>query len=244
MKIATFRPEEKFEKFILKNMEIINLPLTGIRKRNVNLKEIIKNYEKIDYVVFTSTLGVIFFKEDLGGYYNEFMKSVKEIIAIGEKTKNEIGNFNVKVPENESTEGIVDYLKDKKGTVLVVRSAQGNENLLKNLKEHMNVINVEIYESYTLEKNERHEEFLNMLRKNEIYGMVFSSRMIVRSFFKIFYGMDKNIFDYLKNVKIVSIGEETSKELRNFGVVKFYQLKKPSMEDALDLFLKLKNKYV
>ncbi len=240
MKIATFRPEEKFKNFTFENMEIINLPLTGIRKRDVNLKEIIKNYKKIDYVVFTSKLGVIFFKEDLGEYYNEFMKSVNEIIAIGEKTKNEIGDFNVKIPENESTNGIVNYFKDKTGTVIVVRSAQGNENLLKNLRGHMNLINIEIYESYTLEKNERHEEFLDMLRNNEIYGMVFTSRMIVRSFFKIFYGMDKNIFDYLKNVKIVSIGEETSKELKNFGIEEFYQLKKPGMEEALNFFNKTK----
>ncbi len=241
--ILLLRPKDKFIKINLKGIEIYNMPVINIIKENRNL--ILKKVKRIgyaDYVIFTSTLSVELFKEYLGNdEFEKILDNAREIIAIGNKTKEQIEKRNVTVPEVQSTTGIIEVMKNKKiGKVMIVRSKNGNKNLIPNLRIigfKISVLN--IYHASILKPVLLHMNIYNKLKKGDINAIIFTSSMIVKGFFLIFKKMHKKL--NLKNIHIAAIGRETADALIRKKIKPDYIAESPDINECITTIIKKLN---
>ncbi|MCI4433961.1 MAG: uroporphyrinogen-III synthase [Thermoplasmata archaeon] len=220
-KILLLRPEEKFEELNIDFAEVINFPLIRLVEDDFSLDDI-----KFDTIVFTSSFAYISFKKRLGESIKEVLNG-KRIIAIGDKTSSVI-DFKSIVPERQSWRGIVELI-EKGENVLIVRSRDGNKKLPEELRRKGAVVKtLDIYHSEVIDRD--FEILCKMFNSKEIDAIIFSSGMIVNTFFKLFdkYCINRRILPKI----IVSIGEETSIILKN-NDINFIELEKPDILYAI-----------
>ncbi len=189
--LITTRPEDKYEAIPLKNIKIINIPLTGIKRNKMDEKE--KNLliqDNPDIVVLTSSYGAKIFFE----YYFKFFKSEPVFIAIGESTADIITKYchDPVVPGEKNSYGVIDLLKNyKKNKIALFRSNRSNEIIRNFLETHG--YNYHEYFIYSIEAiyNNRIKEYIT---SENCMGILFTSSMEVDVFFTITGEINKPVY--------------------------------------------------
>jgi len=233
IRIIMFRPEEKFKDIEIDQVSIKNVPLTKIVYNKIETN-ILKNY-KFDYVIFTSSIAVESFMKQCPDYGN-FLNG-KQIIAIGTKTSESLG-LKVRVPANQSSEGIINILKNN-SNVLLVRSENGNPYLVNKLKQKSrNLFVINAYKSILL--NEDFTETYQALKNGDFDAVIFTSSMIFNSYISIFslYGKPLEILPEI----VLAIGSETARSMKKYNLNPVV-MDRPDVEESIKKILSLFKKY-
>lgn len=204
VKVAILSPwDEVAERFKVEGFDVLAIPFIRIVRRKVDFDP-----REFDVLIVTSKTSARIIVE------NEIKHGC--VIAIGRKTAEVLrkAGMNPKVPSSFDSKTLYkeffDELKDKR--VAILRSNMGDPTLLKipNAKE------IVLYD-IEFEWGEEQEKFLRDL---DFDAIVFSSRMIVRSFFELSKRLRlfEDVVDALKDRIVVAIGPPTRNELEKYGV--------------------------
>lgn len=179
----------------------------------INFKKVDEFNTEFSTLIFTSKNGVFGFLEN--GF---FFRKNQKIFCVGSKTKKLIEENGGEVSENfKKAEELSQYLKNLSGKETFLHFC-GNltldtlENSIENYKA------IEVYET----------ELLYPKISEKFDAIVFFSPSGVRSFAK---------FNSLENMKIFSIGETTSKEIRKYTENQVFTSKENNLEDLLKLII-------
>lgn len=235
MKIAIFRPKskEKESRKLLNSLgfEVLSDPLLEfIPTEN-------KPLETADYFIFTSTTGIEILYE-LNIDFTPFRSG--KVCAIGPKTKDALEEINIDVdivPENYSSRGIVETLKDriKEKKVEIARSNHGSRELLDGLNNAGGFIHETVL--YKIEKPELGgKKTIDALLNNELYAVLFTSSLMVEYFFEASgqYGEKDKVLDSLSDCIIGCIGKRTKETAESFGLTVDYIPENETFEDLVD----------
>jgi len=154
------------------------------------------NYSRFEALAFTSVSAVQCFKErdELSG---------KIIYAVGPSTAKEIGLPSVRVPANYTVLSMVrSALSDGIRSLLAFRSLSAGDSAAKEMAGKVNYVEIKDYKVEVLESGL--QEVRTMLSKREVDVIVLTSSSIASL-----------VVDYIpRDVRVISIGPETSKILR------------------------------
>jgi len=235
IKIAMFRPEGKNIEYNIEDVQVINIPVTKIVDTNIDILNFLKSIGSVDYLIFTSTLAVQKLRKSMSKEFDLYLKKCKEIIAIGAETAKSIGSNVSVIPSMQSTVGIAEYLKSEGGTVLLVRSRQGNPKLVQELSAHMSVYVLDIYSSQQLAPDQRHIDFSKKIINKDVDALIFTSSMITTSFYNIFSELDSKLAEHLAVILKIAIGKETENTMRSLNLGPDFTLPKPEISKAIKI---------
>lgn len=205
MRVAILRPRnalnETVKMFEREGFEVIAVPFIKVVPRDFEF-----NPKDFDVLIVTSATSAKIFVEK--GYYHD------NVIAIGPKTAEVLkkAGVNAKIPSKFDSKTLYEEFKEflKNKRVAILRSNKGDPILLKlpNAKE------IVLYD-IEFEWGERQEY---ILRSMDFDAIVFSSRMIVRSFFELARAKGIDVKEKLKEKIVVAIGPPTRDELLKYGI--------------------------
>ena len=211
MKVAILRPKEYAErttkKFEEMGFEVVAVPFLKTVPRREGIERI-RCLENYDVVVVTSQTSAKLLVEHGFRHGN--------VIAIGKKTAEVLrsAGVNAKIPSKFDSRTIYEEFRDElEGkSVAVVRSDKGDPILLK-------LPNVEEIVLYTIEF-EHGEEQRRLIEEMDFDAIVFSSRMMVKSFLELAKDMGKldEVLRRLKEKVVVAIGPPTKETLEEYGI--------------------------
>lgn len=222
--LITKKREEVSESFFeLENIfnEIIYLPtikIISIIDEN-KISFIKSNFINYDYLIFTSKNAVeIFFNNfNLG---SELIYK-KEIIAIGEASKNKLYEYNINnviIPTKFSSQGLIEYFTNKNivgKNFLIPCSKLSSDELKNNLgKLGAYVDLIPIYD------NVINFDFIDLIKKlkNELPDVfIFTSPSSFKNFITLFDVKDYDLF--FKDRIISAIGKTTEFEINKHGLI-------------------------
>ncbi len=209
MKVAFFRPESRakdLEVFRKSGMDVIHAPLLEIVPDEKEIERFKK--AEFDVAVVTSVTAV----EILKSYDAIDRLKGKRVIAIGKKTAEKLLQSGIKseLPEKFDSKSVTEEFRGKlRGKVALLRSDRGDPVLLE-------VGDTEEFRIYRImEKHGREqEEVVRAVCEGRVDFAVFSSRMMVRSFFSLCkkLGLEK------PECTVIAIGPPTRDELKKYGV--------------------------
>ncbi len=226
MKVAFFSPKNSAEDVIEEVKKFgftpIHVPMVEIVEREIN------DVRDADYTIITSkTAAKIAVKRNL----------VRgKVIAIGEKTAKILEEYNPVLPSRYDSktlyEDFEDLLKGKK--VNLLRSDKGDEILLK-LSEICDLKEYVLYEIKPI-VGEEQKSIVRRIVEKEVDAVIFSSRLIVRSFFENAKacGVYDEVVKRLNEIKTVALGKPSWEELKKFGVNAIFP-EKYTFSEALKL---------
>lgn len=180
---------------------------------------IIKNQDKIDFIIFTSAYAVQMFSKRCNELKIKIDFTDKKIVALGNKTfaickENEIP-VNI-IPAKFIAEAVVEELSKfemKNKVVLIPRSANGREELPRGLKEFGAIIkSVPVY-NVSLPTNEHITDYIEMLNKNKPDLFIFTSPSTFENFLRIVNAV--NPTEYFKGYDVAAIGPTTKTTIEN-----------------------------
>ncbi len=227
MKVAMFRPENRasFESFKKEGIEVVHAPLIEIVEDVEEINRFAK--AEFDVAIVTSVTAVEILRK------HELLDKLrgKELIAIGEKTAEKLEElgFKSKLPEKFDSKSVVKEFKGKlRGKIALIRSDRGDPVLLE-------VGDCEEFRIYRILKKhgKKQLEVVKMVCEGEVDFAVFSSRMIVKSFFEL---CEKEKLGKPK-CRVIAIGPPTKDELEKRGV-KSLMPEKYTFEGILELLKK------
>lgn len=213
------------KKLEIMGFDVKIIPTIKIVEKNLDiLEEKFKDFS-YDYLVFTSKNAVkIFFDNLIENHDIRDIGKVK-IAAIGEKTKKEIEKYNLKVdivPSNFVGENLLDemgkYVK-KDDKIFFPHSNLSRKKIIDGLDNIGTLDEIEIYDNIKEEKLDQDLDF------DEI---IFTSSSCVNNFIEI-YGKEA-----LYNKKIYSIGQITTKTIKNHGLEVYKESEKQSMDSLIE----------
>lgn len=216
------------ENLIKEGAIIVDLPCIKISENEIEVNEILKKYSA---VLFNSPNGV-----------NSFMKNIKDIRllgnikigVVGEKTKEEIEKYKIspdfmpkKYMISELAKEVTKYTK-KNDKVLVITSdispceAENWEKLYERKFEKLIAYKTEklVIEKDIIEKKLNNIDYITFLSSSAV---------------EAFYSSIKGEIELLKEIKIVSIGEITSKTLRKLGFKNIIEAVKFDSNGVIDV---------
>ncbi len=211
MKVAILRPKEYLtsisERLKQEGFDVVAVPFLKIVPNDKSIAKI-RDLKDFDALIVTSQTSARILVE------HEFKHDY--VIAIGKKTAEILksAGMDPKMPSKFDSktlyEEFKDELKDKK--VAIVRSDKGDPILLK-------LPNVEEIILYRIEF-EHGDEQKKLIESMDFDVIVFSSSMMVRSFFELAKVMGKfdDVLEKLKNKIVIAIGPPTKKTLENYGI--------------------------
>ncbi len=211
MRVAILRPkeyaEETSEKLRREGFEVIAVPFLKIVPNEEGIAKI-KDLKNFDAVIVTSQTSARILVER--GFRHD------NVIAIGKKTAGILksAGMDPKTPSKFDSktlyEEFKDELKDKR--VAIVRSDRGDPILLK----LPNVEEVVLYR-IEFEHGDLQRKFIESI---DFDAIVFSSSMMVRSFFELARRMEKldEVLEKLRGKIVVAIGPPTKKALEGYGI--------------------------
>lgn len=179
--------------------------------------EIVIDNNKIDYIIFSSTHSVIMFYNRIKELKIDFNYSNKIIVAVGNKTAQQLKQFNINVniiPKLFSGKGVVEELNTHNLTgkiIFIPRSEIGREELPEGLKARgailktVPVYNITIPPSNVTDKA---IEILNIIQP-EIF--IFTSPSTFANFCEII--KTKNPESFFKGKVVAAIGPTTAKAI-------------------------------
>jgi len=235
--IAITRDEESAKDFVQmvesSNGKAIALPTISLVPRDpatmIKFLDMIST-KKHDYVLFMSANAVkimfdVFDKAKKTTDAVSLLNSAK-IVAVGPHTKQELENYNVNVPmmpKKYSSYGVIDLLsrEDCRGKrIIIPRSSASTNYLAKSLANlGMVVDEVHVYDVKPA-RHDRWSQFMDMLEKNMVDCIVFTSASSVNSFFDVASQYEKNerLITILNSIKVIAIGPFTNDALIEHGV--------------------------
>ena len=203
---------------------------------NKELEQEIDNIEKYSYIIFTSQNGVdIFFNNmykmnvDLRKLHNA------KIVAIGPATANALKDKGIIadiIPQKYVAESIYEELKgklNKYDNILIPRASNARDYLVDKLSEICSVKEIHIYN--TIMESSHKDEILELLEKNKIDYITFTSSSTVNNFIKII-GIDN--INKLYSTKLISIGPITSKTINSYGLEVYKEADEYTIDGMLD----------
>ncbi len=211
MKVAVLRPKDYLanisERLRREGFEVIAVPFLKIVPNDEGIAKI-GNLKDFDAVIVTSQTSARILVE------HKFKHD--HVIAIGKKTAEILksAGMNPKIPSKFDSktlyEEFKDELKDKR--VAIVRSDKGDPILLK-------LPNVEEIVLYRIEFEHRDEQ-KKFIKSMDFDVIVFSSSMMVKSFFELAKAMEKfdEVLEKLKRKIVIAIGPPTKKMLESYGI--------------------------
>ncbi|RLI82734.1 uroporphyrinogen-III synthase [Archaeoglobales archaeon] len=218
--IAILRPEGYLKKteelFLSAGFNVVSVPFLKIEEEKMVAHDL-----HFDYAIVTSQTAARIILEDPN--LLERIRKAK-IISIGSSTAEVFEKLGLEtlIPSKYDSATLYNEFKEElKGKkVAIFRSNRGDPALLK-LSEVAEVREYVLYRIH-FEHGEMQSDFLKKLIKNEnfIDFIVFSSRMMVQSFFKLAEKLNvvEEAVKALRSMKVVAIGPPTKRELEKYGV--------------------------
>ncbi len=212
MRVGILRPEnyakETIKKFEEHGISVIYAPFIRIVEKDV------KNVRDAEYTIITSrTSAEIALRKGL---------IRGEVISIGKKTSEFLMKFGVNsyFPSKYDSKTLYKEYKDLflNKRVNILRSDKGDPILLKLSK----ICDLKEYKLYEVRPyhGDKQREMIREVSSLNLDALIFSSRMIVNSFFDLAKDMDvlNKVVRALKSMKIIAIGPPTRLELRKYGI--------------------------
>ncbi len=231
MKVAFFSPKRNYkathELALRMGFEPVHVPMVEIIEKEV------EDVRDADFTVVTSkTAAKISLSRNL-------LRG--KVVAIGEKTAEILKDFEPLTPSKYDSRTLFEEFKDVfRGKVVnLLRSDKGDKVLLK-LSEVCDLREYVLYEIKPIIGKEQ-ALIVEKLANREIDAVIFSSRLIVRSFFENARAVNllDEVVSALNDMVTVALGKPTEEELRKFGVAAITP-EKYTFEEALKLIGKLK----
>ena len=214
--------------------EVIEFPTIKITNPTDNYKKMdfaIKNLQKYDWIIFTSTNGVEKFFERLNAFNLDSRAINAKIAVIGSATAEKLKNFGIiadLVPKEFFAESLIESFKNISAKeILIVRAEKARDILPEELKKFG--AEVEVVPAYkTISAVENVENVKNLLNEGKIDFITFTSSSTVENFVQA-VGAEN-----LKKVKKAAIGPITAQTLKNFGIDADIIAKKFTIEGLVD----------
>ena len=223
----------------------IEIPTIKIEKisNNISLEQEINNLKDYSYIIFSSKNAVEIFFEKLNemGYDSRALYNTK-ICAVGSETARYIKYKGINpdiVPEKYIAEGLYEELKDiinENDKVLIPRAKNARDFLVKKLSEKCFVKEVVTYESVI--DYSKKEEALNIIENKDVDYITFASSSTVKNFVTL---IGEDNINKLKKIKIISIGDITSKTIEEFGLEVYKQSDEATIVSMIDAISNDKN---
>jgi uroporphyrinogen-III synthase len=203
-----------FHVLVYSSINVSSFPLSDDMKIHLHS---LQNY---DWIIFTSKNGVHYFMQELLtlGIDKEILQSL-HIGAVGPKTNEELNKYDLQahfVPSEFTTDDLAKEITDIKGKkILLPRSNIESPLLTKMLKEkNALVTEIPIYKTeYLAGEN---NEFKELLEKNQVSLLTFTSPSTVEGFLRSIPNKDQ-----LKvlSLPILSIGPVTTEAANRHGFI-------------------------
>lgn len=213
MRVAVTRLQEKedntVELFKKYGIEAITVPTIRSRppKDSASLDLLVRmvSGQEIDFLIFTSSLGVLRFFEKC-----DSIPSNTTIISVGPKTAQKVNecDYSSEVLDSFSSDRFADYLKDRAYGKVVGIAKAGVPN--PELVEALESLGATVVEGVCYELESAPNNLKKMVAAHEIDAVVFTS---TKSFLSVgFENTD------VSGVTMVAIGPKTAKGMRDAGV--------------------------
>ena len=243
--IIITRPSEQSEglrdKLYSLGANVIELPtIKTVPSRTwKNVDDSIKNFEKYHYVIFTSVNGVKYFFERIkrNSFDSRIFKN-KMVIAIGEKTALELGNYGLRpdlVPRKYTAEGIISILKPhklKNKNVLLPR-AKIARNIIPDTLRKLGA-KVTVVDCYNTVIPKTDPVFLDGIKERMKAGEIDLITFTSSSTFTNLNKMLGNDINYLNNTTISTIGPITSMTVKEHGFHPEIEAKRHTVEGLVN----------
>ena len=229
--VAITRPADRAKKAceIVENLggSAVLAPTLDLKPVNTDsLKELVKNKDSLDWIVFTSPTTIDSFNKFYPDFFNELECKVA---VIGNKTGSLLKKEGIEpdlMPDDFTAEGLLEEFKKRNITRKVIgipRTASARDTLPKGLEELGNeVILAEAYQSLFPMDDESVKDLINKIENGKIDAITFTSPLTVHNFFKISDDNEKIAELLSDNLLTVSIGPITAKVLDEYNVSHIY----------------------
>ncbi len=191
-----------------------------------SLKELVKNKDNLDWIVFTSPTTI----DSFNLFYPDFFSKLNcKVAVIGNKTGSLLEKQGITpdlMPDDFTAEGLVEeFTKSdiRNQTIGIPRTASARDTLPKGLEKLDNkVIIAEAYKSLFPMDDKAVEELITKIENSEIDAITFTSPLTVHNFFKISRN-NENLAELLSDKLLtVAIGPITGKVLDEYSVKHIY----------------------
>ena len=191
-----------------------------------SLKELVRNKDDIDWIVFTSPTTI----DSFNLFYPDFFNELNcKVAVIGNKTGSLLEKQGITpdlMPDDFTAEGLVEEFTNadiRNQTIGIPRTASARDTLPKGLEKLGNkVIIAEAYKSLFPMDDKAVEELISKIENSEIDAITFTSPLTVHNFFKISQN-NKKLAELLSDKLLtVAIGPITGKVLDEYGVKHIY----------------------
>jgi uroporphyrinogen-III synthase len=216
MKVAILRPSEYLDEtrklFSSAGFEVIAVPFLRIKKLPFHPDDF-----HFDFAIVTSQTAA----RIISGK-REMLERLKRatVISIGPSTAKFLESKGIKslFPTKFDSKTLYNEFKDRmKGMRVAIFRSNRGDPILNKLAE---VADLKIYILYKIDYEHGEEQKRFLLKLKDLDFIVFSSRMMVRSFFQLAREMDilAEVRRDLEKVKVIAIGPPTRDELNKFGI--------------------------
>ena len=191
-----------------------------------SLKDLVKNKDSLDWIVFTSPTTI----DSFNLFYPDFFEGLNcKVAVIGNKTGSLLEKQGVTpdlMPDDFTAEGLVEEFTKRdirNQTIGIPRTASARDTLPKGLEELDNhVIIAEAYQSLFPMDDESVKELISKIENSEIDAITFTSPLTLHNFFKISEN-DEKLAELLSDKLLtVAIGPITGNVLDEYGVEHIY----------------------
>lgn len=191
-----------------------------------SLKNLVKNKDSLDWIVFTSPTTI----DSFNLFYPNFFDGLNcKVAVIGNKTGSLLEKQGVTpdlMPDDFTAEGLVGEFTERdirNQTIGIPRTASARDTLPKGLEKlDNNVIIAEAYQSLFPMDDESVKELISKIESSEIDAITFTSPLTVHNFFKISENNEKLAELLSDKLLTVAIGPITGKVLDEYGVEHIY----------------------
>lgn len=185
------------------------------------------------YIIFLSSNAVEVFFEiattlNIVNEIVQYLNSKFNVVAIGPSTQTSLKKHRIavkEIPNDHSSIGIINFFSQIKNNrigaeIIIPRSKKADKYLKKKLAKLGFVVHeFYIYTVIPADLDSLWIEFFDLLRKNKIDSLIFTSPSNVNYFFKILQQNSSDLLPLVCKIKMVlSIGPLTSKELIKFNI--------------------------
>ncbi|MFR2315853.1 uroporphyrinogen-III C-methyltransferase [Terrisporobacter sp.] len=216
----------------------IEIPTIKIEKieNNLELEEEINNLKDYSYIIFSSKNAVDIFFDKLNkmGYDSRALYNIK-ICAVGAETARHIKTRGINpdiVPKKYIAEELYEELKDiieENDKILIPRAKNARGFLVEKLSKKCFVKEVLTYESVI--DYSKKDELLDIMENENVDYITFASSSTVKNFMTL---IGEGNINKLKSIKIISIGDITSKTIEEYGLKVYKQSETATIASMID----------
>lgn len=219
----------------------IEIPTIKIEKiqNNIDLENEIRNIKDYSYIIFSSKNAVeIFFHKLYEMGYDSRALCNSKICAIGSETAKYIRTKGINpdiVPKKFIAEELYEELKDiinENDKILIPRAKNARNFIIDKLSEKCLVKEVITYES-VIDYSER-DKAIEAIENEDIDYITFASSSTVKNFIEL---IGKDNIEKLNSLKIISIGDITTKTIEEFGLNIYKQSEEATIVSMIDAII-------